>query len=151
MTEPVRADSRLNRRSAGFTLIELMSALAILAILSAVALPSYRNYVKRGKLPEAFNTLSGASMAMEQYYQDNRSYLGGGACAGIAATANFSYSSTCTATGYTLTATGTSGATTGFKFGLDQSGARTTAAVPSGWQLPNPNSCWVSSTSGACQ
>jgi type IV pilus assembly protein PilE len=58
----------------GFTLIELMITVAIVAILAAVALPAYGDYIRRGQLPEAFAGLSDLRVKMEQYYQDNRNY-----------------------------------------------------------------------------
>jgi type IV pilus assembly protein PilE len=63
----------------GFTLIEVMITVAIVAILAAVALPAYGDYVRRGQLPEAFSTLSDLRVKMEQYYQDNRRYGTSGA------------------------------------------------------------------------
>ena len=56
----------------GFTLIEVMIVVAIVAILSAIAIPSYRNYVIRGKIPEATSNLSGQAVKMEQYFEDNK-------------------------------------------------------------------------------
>jgi type IV pilus assembly protein PilE len=58
----------------GFTLIEVMIVVAIIAILAGVALPSYQDYVRRGQLPEAFGRLSDYRVKMEQYYLDNRNY-----------------------------------------------------------------------------
>jgi type IV pilus assembly protein PilE len=58
----------------GFTLIEVMIVVAIVAILAAVALPAYGDYVRRGQLPEAFAGMSDLRVKMEQYYQDRRSY-----------------------------------------------------------------------------
>jgi type IV pilus assembly protein PilE len=58
----------------GFTLIEVMITVAIVAILAAVALPAYGDYIRRGQLPEAFAGMSDLRVKMEQYYQDNRSY-----------------------------------------------------------------------------
>ena len=64
----------------GFTLIEVMIVVAIIAILAGVALPSYFDYVRRGQLPEAQAALSDFRVKMEQYYQDNRNY-GAAQCA----------------------------------------------------------------------
>jgi type IV pilus assembly protein PilE len=66
----------------GFTLIEVMIVVAIIAILAAVALPAYGDYVRRGQLPEAFAGMADLRVKLEQYYQDNRSYgTNGGNCA----------------------------------------------------------------------
>lgn len=73
----------------GFTLIEVMIVVAIIAILAAVALPAYGDYIRRGQLPEAFTFLSDYRVKMEQYYQDNRNYGTGGACANAAGTASW--------------------------------------------------------------
>lgn len=62
----------------GFSLIELMIVVAVVAILSAVAIPSYRDYTIRAQLIEA-NALSDTRVRMEQFYADNRTY-GAGAC-----------------------------------------------------------------------
>src|SRR5690606_1858627 len=58
----------------GFTLIELMITVAIIAILAAVAVPSYQDYVRRGKVTEATATLAQFRIKMEQYFQDNQTY-----------------------------------------------------------------------------
>ena len=62
------------QRQAGFTLIELMITMVVLAILAAIAIPSYTDYILRGKIPEATSNLQAAKTKMEQYFQDNRSY-----------------------------------------------------------------------------
>jgi type IV pilus assembly protein PilE len=141
---------RLQRR--GFTLIELMITVAIIAILARVALPAYFDYTKRGKLTEAFNNMSTCSMALGQYYQDNRTFVGASLTGAQnqcqQSSTNFNYAlSNLTTTGYMLSATGTGGVA-GFVFTLDNTGARATTAVPSGWT--SNATCWVNSRSG-CQ
>ncbi len=58
----------------GFTLIELMITVAILAILSAIALPSYSEYVKKGKRTEAKVELLRIGQMQESYFVQNLSY-----------------------------------------------------------------------------
>lgn len=107
-------------RARGFTILELMVAVAIVGILAAVALPSYTDYLRRGRLPEAFTFLSNYQVRMEQHYQDFRAYGSGSTCAPdsagnskiVAAPTGvkyftFSCSLTDSGQGYLLTATGT--------------------------------------------
>ena len=144
-----RTPVRSHARAAGFTLIELMITVAIVGILAMVALPAYKDYVKRGKLTEAFNQLSACSITMGQYYQDNRTYTGASAPT-CAATQNFTYSLPVqTTTQYTLQAVGSTTVVTGFAFQLTDQGSRSTVSAPTGWPLNS--SCWVSSRSGSCQ
>lgn len=58
----------------GFTLIEVMIAVAIIGILAAVALPSYRSYVVRGERAAARAGLMEAQQFMERAYVTNDSY-----------------------------------------------------------------------------
>lgn len=62
------------RHTTGFTLIEMMITVAIIAIIAAVALPSYRDYVVRSTFAEATGNLADLRVKMEQYYMDNRRY-----------------------------------------------------------------------------
>lgn len=138
------------RPQSGFSLIELMVTVGILAIVASIAVPAYTNYVKRSKLSEAFNQLSAWAMSEEQYFQDNRAYVCG-ATTGLAQTPsspNFGYSCALAGNVYTLTATGSSTSTSGFSFTLDSLGTHKTIAAPSGW--PTSTSCWINSTSGTC-
>ncbi|MEP6940493.1 MAG: type IV pilin protein, partial [Rudaea sp.] len=98
-------------RNSGFTLIELMVVVAIVAILAAIALPSYRDYVIRGNLVEGTQQLAAQRAKMEQYYQDARTYATSGAytspCAAMPTAPNWTFScgGTQTAAAYTITAT----------------------------------------------
>lgn len=126
---------------AGFTLIELMIAVAIVAILASVALPSYQDYVRRGNVPDATSGLGLGRVGMEQWFQDNRTYVGA-ACPGNAR--NFAFACVTAATTFTITATGT-GSMAGFSYTIDQNNGRT-SATPWG----NGATCWIERPGGAC-
>ena len=57
------------RRSAGFTLIELMIVVAIIGILAAIALPAYQDYTKRAKLSEVILAASACRTSVSEAYQ----------------------------------------------------------------------------------
>ena len=126
----------------GFTLIELMIVVAIVGIISAIAVPNYSDYVMRGKLVEGTSTLSDGRIKMEQWFQDNRTYVGGPA---PAASTNFTYAAGgLTATTYTLTGTGT-GSLAGFVYTINQTNTKG-SNTPWG----NNGTCWVVKKGGAC-
>ena len=52
----------------GFTLIELMIVIAIIGILSAIAIPAYQNYTVRAQVTEGLSIASGLETAVEQSY-----------------------------------------------------------------------------------
>jgi len=62
------------RRNSGFTLIELMMVLAVMAILVAVALPSYQRYQVRGIRSQGQQFLMDLAQAQEQFFLDQRQY-----------------------------------------------------------------------------
>ena len=62
------------RPNHGFTLIELMSVVAIIAIISAVALPSYQKHVTKTHRADAQKHLLEISQCMERYFTENGRY-----------------------------------------------------------------------------
>lgn len=64
----------------GFTLIELMIVVAIIAILAGIAWPSYLNHVKSARRADAQGALMGLAQAMEKHFTENGTY--GGAASG---------------------------------------------------------------------
>lgn len=134
-----------------------MIVVAIIAILAAIAVPSYNDYVRRGTLPEAFNALSDFRSKMEQYYQDNRNYGTAAKCAADATAANWNnfaatkhFSFSCTASGaafqsYVITATG-SGTAAGHVYTINETGLRKTTKFKN---ATVDQECWLT-TSAAC-
>jgi len=61
-------------RAAGFTLLELMIVVVIVAILAAVGIPSYREYIIRGNRSAAQQLMLGIASRQEQFRLDARSY-----------------------------------------------------------------------------
>lgn len=144
----------IRSRHQGFTLIELMISVAIIAILARLAWPAYTGYVTRTKLTQAFQQLSAYSLTMQQVYQDTRSYATCGATSGMATipaqTTDFTYScANANATAFTASAVGRTGTpVAGFNFTINQAGQRATTAAPTGW--PTNASCWVRDKAGSC-
>jgi type IV pilus assembly protein PilE len=141
------------RRAAGFTMLEVMIVTAIVAILAAIALPNYADYVTRGKITEATTGLSDLRQRYEQFFLDNRSYAGGCVQLKPLVQPNLAdFAIDCSAelaASYTAVATGT-GSMTGFVYQIDNTGAKATNAVPPGWNLP-VGACWAIRKSGDCE
>jgi type IV pilus assembly protein PilE len=135
----------------GFTLIELMIAVVIAAVLMAVAYPNYRDYALRARIGEATTNLQGMRSVAERYFQDKRTYVGM-PCTATEATTHFAFACTPTptATNYTIVATGQA-TMAGFTYSINHLNTRRTTALPSGWSgASNTSTCWVRNKGGAC-
>ena len=142
----------------GFTLIEVLIVVAIVGILAAIAIPNYSSYVMRGKIQEATTNLLGMRTKLEQYFDDNRTYVGACAAGTVAPlpTGLKYFTITCptlTQTTYTVQAeggiTGGDRSMAGFTYTIDQANSHLTPAVPSGWGSA-PVNCWVVNKGGQC-
>lgn len=148
----------------GFTLLEVMITVAIVAILAAIAIPNYSDYVTRGKIVDATTKLGDIRTQQEKYFFDNRTYLSGANCGIDTAAAgdviknynkdasrNFDFA--CVANAgppetYTLTATGIAArGMTNFVYTVNQANAKTT--VKTKWGATSLT-CWVLKKDGSC-
>lgn len=75
--KPPAQTARIDGASAGFTLIELMIAVAVIGILAAIAYPSYQQYVLRANRVDAQALLTETAQFMERYFTTNGTYVGG--------------------------------------------------------------------------
>lgn len=132
------------KKQQGFTLIELMIVVAIIGVLARIAWPMYTNYMVRGKIAEAFATLTTARVQFEQFYQDNRTYVGA-PCP--TATTYFSYACKPAANTYTIQADNVAnkglGAAGSYAYTINESNVRATPAFPSGNSSTNSTNSWI--------
>lgn len=122
------------RKYQGFTLIEVMIVVAIVAILAAIALPSYQNYITKSKIKEAQANLVGLALSAESGYQRQLSYP----IASLTTTSDvkakfttwspssdsFSYEYTSAGATYTITAKGADAKLTGCTLTLTDAGVK---------------------------
>jgi type IV pilus assembly protein PilE len=135
---------KLNKRHLGFSLIELMIVVAVIVVIASIAIPSYGDYVRRGRIADATAALSDTRVKLEQFFLDNRTYVGFANCP--TSTTFFQYScSPLTAAAYTLTATGQN-TMANFTYSLNQSNTKTSVTA---WTSGTQN-CWIRSKGSAC-
>ena len=145
----------MKRVASGFTLIEILIVIAVVAILASIALPAYNEFVMRGKIPDATTELSKIRIAWEHQYQDNP---GVGYAGATCPPANKNFKFTCgpapdpadstktlsAAETYLVTADGL-GSMTGFQYTINWQNAKTSATPKWG----SSTNCWLTKK-GSC-
>ena len=112
-------------KTSGFTLIELMIVIAILGIVSAIAIPAYTGYMATARMTEAKNNIAALKLAEEEYFLENNNYFSDtsndndnlatasgnlwSASKGDGGAVNFTYTVSASGMNYTITATGNAG------------------------------------------
>lgn len=64
----------VSRKNKGFTLVELLVVVALIGILSAIAVPAYNGYINTAKINSAQNALRLIHLAEVEYFSDNDEY-----------------------------------------------------------------------------
>jgi type IV pilus assembly protein PilE len=152
------------RGQGGFTLIELMVTIAIVAVLAAIAYPSYKEYVAKSRRAEAQALLMQSAQWMERFYAENYSYSANTAGVSVndatmfparysqspaSGTAAYNIAVAPTATTYTITATraGTMAADKCGNFQITHTGVKqletgTYSSAAGSTQVAAMQSCW---------
>ena len=83
-----------NPYSSGFTLLELMITVAILAIIAAIAIPAYSGYILSSRRAECLNELAAIKLAEEEFFLANNRYFDGADAATLQGNSNGIYQPT---------------------------------------------------------
>lgn len=142
------------RAGRGFTLLELLIAVAVVGLLATIAYPAYTGYVQRGKIAGALGELSTARVRLEQFYQDNRHYGSTASTCGVAMPAADGFTFSCdwgpggTAQSFLLTATGDASAgMNGYVYTVNHTDQQVTVQFD-GATVNAP--CWLKKAGQSC-
>jgi type IV pilus assembly protein PilE len=159
MNTKLPAHSRMRYgRSKGFTLIELMIVVAIVAILTTIAYPNYRDYVIRGQLTDATTALAALRANMERYFQDNRTYAPAAGFPNPCTAPQVPFTAgkftidcpAVTPTAFTARAVGAAGALAGFTFTVNEANTQVTTVTspPAPTTFQSCGTAWITKTGG---
>ncbi len=79
---------RRQQLQTGFSLIEVMVAMAILGIIAAVAIPAYNGYVHTARMSEGSDSIALMHLAQLEFFQENDFFFTGANTAAVIATSN---------------------------------------------------------------
>ena len=146
--------TRVRTQARGFTLIEMMIVVAVIGILSAIAIPSYMSYIQKSRRVDAKNAVLDLAGREERYFSINNAYTNDGAALGFSAlpldvnSSGSSYYSlnvtiTTTPPGFVATATPTGAQTNDaacYAFRVNQLGVQSN--IDSGGSALTGTGCW---------
>lgn len=91
----------------GFSLIELIIIVVVLAVITSIAIPTYTSFVERTRRADAQVALLEAAARMEQFFTSNNTYVGAALSSAVSENGFYNLAATTTATTYSITATAT--------------------------------------------
>lgn len=132
----------LQHKDKGFTLIEMLIVVALIAILAAIAMPAYNGYVSRGKIKTAQADLVALGLNIENEYRKKLSYASANtnytstndligkftSWRPASSTTDFVFTASLTSSTYTVTATGQAGGVNSCAISLNNVGTKSIAS-----------------------
>lgn len=149
---------RLNKNK-GFTLIEIMIAVAIIGILTTISMPIFKNYRERAVISEGLAYMKRAEVVINQFYQDNKTFGEDGSRNNICSMNKFTqigkdmpdYSGglNCNVSNNGQSISVTALSRSGWGFSLDEQGNKSMTSVEKTYGKP-PSNCWVKDVNLSC-